>query len=688
MKQTFPIFLAVLMLLLASCHKDLWNNINDLKSRVQSLEEKCNTMNTNIDALQVLINAQSSGDMISNVSEITYGGATIGYTITFTSGRSITIYNGMNGVDGKDGTDGANGQDGYTPSIGVAKDTDDVYYWTLDGTWLLDNDGNKLPVTGAKGDRGENGKDGENGQNGTNGSTPMFKIDKGYWYVSYDSGSTWVLLGQATGNAGKDGTTGAAGKDGVTPQFKIMEGDWYVSYDEGVTWNPAGQATGDKGDTGATGVAGSTPQLKIENSYWYVSLDDGATWTKLGKATGENGNAGEDGQDGVTPQLKIEDGYWYVSYDNGSNWTKLGKATGENGKDGANGIDGANGEDGQKGDKGDNGDSMFSSVTQDEEFVYFTLADGTVIRIAKGGKESTTSIDTKFAIKYDANGGVGTMTTDSVWRMKEAVIKVCDYTYAKHVFTGWNTKSDGKGTPFYLGDKIVILEDVTLYAQWQVETLFSFSTSDSVKVVFAPGNLQYQASTQTWRFAEHQYDYRGEENANVSGSYWGWIDLFECDKIQSVSANKIGPWPANSWYVMSSTQWDYLLKKRTNAASLYGSATVNGLMGVIILPDAWEQPDGVTFRSGYGYYYNVYTLSQWQQMESAGAVFLPPAGVCSKNASAFYVSNCGSNGYYWSSTKAMTTMAYSLSFSKTSSPACYTKDYSSRCSMRLVRNVK
>jgi hypothetical protein len=69
------------------------------------------------------------------------------------------------------------------------------------------------------------------------------------------------------------------------------------------------------------------------------------------------------------PQLKIEEGYWYVSYDNGVTWTQLGKATGE---------------DGEKGDKGDTGDSMFQSVTQDENYVYFTLADGTVIKIAKG----------------------------------------------------------------------------------------------------------------------------------------------------------------------------------------------------------------------------------------------------------------------------------------------------------------
>ena len=99
---------------------------------------------------------------------------------------------------------------------------------------------------------------------------------------------------------------------------------------------------------------------------------------------GKDGANGQDGKDGITPQLKIEEGYWYISYDNGATWTQLGKATGEDGKDGADGADGKNGQNGTDGKDGQDGDSMFQSVTQDENYVYFTLADGTVIKIAKG----------------------------------------------------------------------------------------------------------------------------------------------------------------------------------------------------------------------------------------------------------------------------------------------------------------
>jgi hypothetical protein len=86
--------------------------------------------------------------------------------------------------------------------------------------------------------------------------------------------------------------------------------------------------------------------------------------------------------------LKIEEGYWYISYDNGATWTQVGKATGEDGKDGADGEDGKDGQNGADGKDGQDGDSMFQSVTQDENYVYFTLADGTVIEIAKGNGDS------------------------------------------------------------------------------------------------------------------------------------------------------------------------------------------------------------------------------------------------------------------------------------------------------------
>ena len=150
-------------------------------------------MNTNIEALHTLVDALEKRDYVTNVSEVRSNGEVIGYTISFGNSDTITIYNGKDGADG------------YTPQIGVMKDTDDIYYWTLDGEWLLDANGSKIQANGVNGTDGTNGS---NGTNGTNGITPQLKIENDYWYVSYDNGATWVQLGKATGNDGLNGENG------------------------------------------------------------------------------------------------------------------------------------------------------------------------------------------------------------------------------------------------------------------------------------------------------------------------------------------------------------------------------------------------------------------------------------------------------------------------------------------------
>ena len=279
MKKLHLLLLCLTICLFSACHDKLWDAIDDLDVRVARLEELCKEMNTNIVSIQTIVNVVQSGDYITGVTEIKKDGEVIGYTITFGQHDPLTIYHGQDGKDGADGKDGQDGQNGSAnaPVIGVAQDTDGVYYWTLNGEWLLDDNGNKLPVSG---------KDGQNGTNGSNGQD---------------------------GADGKDGQDGEDGKDGAD---------------------------------------------------------------------------GQDGKDGITPQLKIEDGYWYISYDNGVTWTQLGKATGEDGKNGTDGEDGKDGQNGADGKDGQDGDSMFQSVTQDENYVYFTLADGTVIKIAKGNGQN------------------------------------------------------------------------------------------------------------------------------------------------------------------------------------------------------------------------------------------------------------------------------------------------------------
>ena len=114
---------------------------------------------------------------------------------------------------------------------------------------------------------------------------------------------------------------------------------------------------------------------------------------------GQTGAAGESGADAVTPMLKIEDGWWYVSYNSGVDWQKLDKATGAD------------------------GDSFFTNVGYDDKYVYFTLADGTVITIAKktdaadgeeDDGEDDSSGDTQAIVKGPITLSLGDVTATTV----------------------------------------------------------------------------------------------------------------------------------------------------------------------------------------------------------------------------------------------------------------------------------
>lgn len=217
----------------------------------------------------------------------------------------------------------------------------------------------------------------------------------------------------------------------------------------------------------------------------------------------------------------------------------------------------------------------------------------------------------------------------------------------------------------------------------------SFSVSATQQVHFSQGNLQYQASTNTWRFAEHQYDYVGTQTAddygyyggNVSGSdnhsisstYNGWIDLFGwgTGSNPTLSSNIDGyygtfvDWgcnaisnggdTANQWRTLTQAEWEYLLNTRTDASSKRGIGNINGVGGLIILPDSCTLPSECSFTSGFAtnnpnnnpdWTHNSYTLAQWVQMETVGAVFLPAAGY--RNGTVVYF--VGRYGSYWSST--------------------------------------
>ena len=345
--------------------------------------------------MQTIVTALQNNVYVTGTTPLMKDGKEIGYTITFSKGNPITIYHGKDGQDG---------EDGITPTISVKKDTDGVYYWTLNGEFIM-VDGGKIQA------------EGKDGTNGTNGTTPQFKIENDYWFVSYDNGANWTQLGKATGEDGIGGDSMFSGVDYKTStdyviftladgtQIKLptwsafealqrlcnetntnlsalqtivtaLQNNDYITSVDPLTEN--GKVVGYtikfaksnpiviyNGKDGTDGVDGNTPVIGVKKDgdgiyYWTL---DGEFIIVDGQKIKAQGTDGSDGADGVTPKLEIREGYWWISYDNGTNWTQLGKATGEDGKD---------------------ADSI--KITQDENNVYFELADGTVITISKTGQ--------------------------------------------------------------------------------------------------------------------------------------------------------------------------------------------------------------------------------------------------------------------------------------------------------------
>ena len=190
---------------LTACDKyNYTNDLQGLGSRVEDLEKKVLEAGEQIELLNEIILTINTNGYITDITD--NGDGT--YTIKFNTDKTYTLRNGHVGKDGKSST----------LDMGVKQDPKDgKWYWTLNGDWLLDGDGNKMPA-GAK--DGQDGKDGKNGKDGKDGSTatavlPQVRINKNrYWEISTDGGKTWENTGiYADGKDGKDGKNGQDAPD-------------------------------------------------------------------------------------------------------------------------------------------------------------------------------------------------------------------------------------------------------------------------------------------------------------------------------------------------------------------------------------------------------------------------------------------------------------------------------------------
>lgn len=218
------------------------------------------------------------------------------------------------------------------------------------------------------------------------------------------------------------------------------------------------------------------------------------------------------------------------------------------------------------------------------------------------------------------------------------------------------------------------------------------------RVYFSQGNLQYQATSNTWRFAESQWYYIGEDNSNISETFDGWIDLFGwgtsgynhgavCYQPYSTSTNASNyyayglstnnlydqtgqaDWGYNAisnggntedqWRTLTFSEWNYVLNERPTLSGIrWVKGRINNVNGAILLPNDWNpsayELNNTNTYNGGGYDSNVITASDWTDtFEANGAVFLPAAG----NRRGTSVHNIGS-GLYWSSSRGGSTSCY------------------------------
>lgn len=198
-------------------------------------------------------------------------------------------------------------------------------------------------------------------------------------------------------------------------------------------------------------------------------------------------------------------------------------------------------------------------------------------------------------------------------------------------------------------------------------SLSTFSVGNGVAVRFSRGILQYKATTDSWRFAQQQFDCVGHANEFFGTGYDGWVDLHGWDS---------NGYSQSGWRLMTHDEATYLMTQRSASTvngvenARYTLAVVNNLHGLILFPDNYDHPADVTLPVGInnngqtpttlqenGWYSNLYTIADWQRMEEAGAIFLPTAG--RRNGTTVYDFN--KYGLFWLADSLGSDKAYVLS---------------------------
>lgn len=277
-------------------------------------------------------------------------------------------------------------------------------------------------------------------------------------------------------------------------------------------------------------------------------------------------------------------------------------------------------------------------------------------------------------------------------------------------FLGWNKRIVKNTNDTYTAIYIEINDAPKPYDNTLGIINGAFSISDTSKIFFSKGNLQYQPSSGTWRFALSQNNYVGNANSNISDStYSGWLDLFgyatsgwnngsaafqpnsfNTSSGDYFSGDIVGAYAEADWGVhnaisnggnqpglwrtLNNNEWSYLVFNRPNANLLHAEAYVNDTLGMVLCPD--EFPAGA-IATGMSI-----PADAWSFIEQYGTVFLPYAGT--RKSDRYYYHNSGGDfrSAYHASDRCYMTFNWAYSPSDNSvGPFLYAIGHS----VRLVR---
>ena len=156
-----PLFLA----LLYSCTGMVQEELEETHAKLEALQKAAAEASKQLEDLTVIVK------LLENSDDHTIDPASLkvtedGYEVSFKDGETIVIPFGKDGKDGR-----------TLIPVGVMQDEDSLYYWQVDGEWLLDDEGNKMRA-GAT--------DGADGADGADGVMPKIVVENGSWWIVFE----------------------------------------------------------------------------------------------------------------------------------------------------------------------------------------------------------------------------------------------------------------------------------------------------------------------------------------------------------------------------------------------------------------------------------------------------------------------------------------------------------------------